>query len=600
MLRIVLFFPSLCFGDEPQKQVLIFYSDDPNIPANFLVSQAIRSTLKSGSPKGVQIFHEALESSRIPNDKYEAELLALLQRKYQGVMFDLIIPISGTALEFVLKYRDQVFPGTPIVFMTLDESRVAGMTLGSNITGVWGKLELSPTLDITLALHPGTQRVVVVSSSSPLGKSMTALAQKEFASYQDKVQFTYLTNLTITELRQALASLPPKTVVIYLNFGDTGGQFLSAPEHLALVTPSANAPIYVVTQTYFVDGVVGGRLLSYSAIGKRTGEVALSVLAGRRPEDIASKPVAGVTMFDWRQLKRWGISEERLPPGSTIFFKELTFWERYKVRVMVVSAMIAIQFLLIAFLLIERSARRRATKTLDKAHAELAHVSRVMTMGELVSSIAHEVNQPLTAIRTYGDASLRFLSADPPNLERLRAAIESSILNASRASEVINRIRSLVRRRGPEKAQLNINEIIREVIDLTLRERIRHRVQLELELEPSLPDIEGDRIQLQQVILNLILNGIESMNSINSRAKVLKIESLGTDQGSVLVTVSDTGIGLDPDDLNRVFDAFYSTKSEGMGMGLSISRTIIEKHDGRLWATSNGGQGAAFHFTLPT
>jgi PAS domain S-box-containing protein len=244
--------------------------------------------------------------------------------------------------------------------------------------------------------------------------------------------------------------------------------------------------------------------------------------------------------------------------------------------------------------------RRKAEDALRKMQAELAHVTRVLTMGELASSIAHEVNQPLTAVVTNGDASLRWLSCAPPDLDEARQAVERMIRAGKQASEVIGRIRAFLKKTVPAKVQLDINELIREVVALARGEAARHQVLPQIQLATDLPPVLGDRVQLQQVVLNLVMNGIEAMTAVSDRPRQLLISSDRSEPGKVQVVVKDCGIGLDLQSKDRLFDAFYTTKPEGMGMGLSISRSIVEAHGGRLWAAPNTGPGATFQFTLPT
>ncbi len=243
--------------------------------------------------------------------------------------------------------------------------------------------------------------------------------------------------------------------------------------------------------------------------------------------------------------------------------------------------------------------RKRAEEALSVAQAELAHVSRVMTMGEMTASIAHEVNQPLAAIIANGDACLNWLERTTPDLEKVRAAVEQIILAAKRGGEVIGRIRALVKKTKAQKTSLDISEVAEEVAALVHGEARKHGVSLRTELAPALPPIEGDRVQLQQVILNLLMNGIEASEGVEDRPRELMIRSQLYSSDSVLVAVQDAGVGFDPDQMPRLFDAFFTTKPGGMGIGLSISRSIIEAHRGRLWASRNAGPGATFQFVLP-
>ncbi len=243
--------------------------------------------------------------------------------------------------------------------------------------------------------------------------------------------------------------------------------------------------------------------------------------------------------------------------------------------------------------------RKHAEDALHNAHAELAHVSRVMTMGELVASIAHEVNQPLGAIVTSGHACLRLLSSEMPDLDKSREVVERMIGDGMRASEVIKRIRDLLHKTTHEKKRLNINETIQEVVALVSSEVLRSKVELKVELGADLPLVLGDRIQLQQVILNLILNAKDALSGAQCNPRELQITSGENGAGGVVVAVRDTGHGFDLKDAERIFDPFFTTKPAGMGLGLSISRTIIETHGGMLWATQNEDKGATIQFALP-
>ena len=244
------------------------------------------------------------------------------------------------------------------------------------------------------------------------------------------------------------------------------------------------------------------------------------------------------------------------------------------------------------------TSRKRAEAELHEAQANLAHVTRVTALGELAASIAHEVNQPLAAVVTNAAACLRWLDRDPANLNEARSTLRSIINDGNRAGEVIQRVRALVNKTTDRKA-LHINEVVNEVMSLVQHGLFSHQVALRLELAPALPPVLADRIQLQQVILNLVINGIEAMQPVTDRPRELVIRTRQNETGQVLVTVSDCGVGVAAEDVDRLFDAFFTTKSGGMGMGLSICRSIVDGHGGRLSASGNTGPGATFQFTLP-
>ncbi|WP_407152701.1 PAS domain S-box protein [Bradyrhizobium sp. ORS 86] len=245
------------------------------------------------------------------------------------------------------------------------------------------------------------------------------------------------------------------------------------------------------------------------------------------------------------------------------------------------------------------TARKRAEAELHESQANLAHVTRVTALGELAASIAHEVNQPLAAVVTNAAACLRWLDRAPPDLNEARGAVEAIIKDGSRAGEIIQRVRALVNKTVEQKAPLDINDVVNEVISLVQHELLSHRASLRLELTPGLPLVLADRIELQQVILNLVINGIEAMQGVTDRPRELVIRTRQDEARHILVTVSDCGTGVAAENADRLFDAFFTTKSAGMGMGLSICRSIIEAHGGRLSMAASAGPGATFQFTLP-
>jgi PAS domain S-box-containing protein len=349
-----------------------------------LVNQILRSTLEKGWPGRIQFYNEALDNHRIPEEKYEQEMVKLLQRKYEGEQIDLIFTLGSAALKFLLKHQDEIFSNTPKIFVNTNEHEVDGLELGQNVTGVQGRIELRPALDLALSLHPGTRRVVVVTGNAPIDKFWEALAHREFQSYENSVEFTYLTNLTIEELRRELASQPPNTIVFFLNFLlDRAGNGYSLPESVSLVAPTSSAPIYVTIQSGFRQGVVGGRMISYEALGRTAAELGARVLAGERPQDIPPQTVPSVAMFDWRELRRWGISEAKLPPGSIVQFRELSVWEQYKWHIIGIISLCILEALLIVYLLFTRARRRRAEQESVRfallAKAEHQHLDEVVS-----------------------------------------------------------------------------------------------------------------------------------------------------------------------------------------------------------------------------
>jgi len=414
---LILLLSSTAFADEPQKNILIFSSDDLSIPGNVLIDRAIRSTLKEHWKSPVQVYDEGTDSFRIPNGKYDAELVALLKRKYEGIHLDLIFAIAPPALRFLLNHQNEIFAGSPIVFLAADPSRVADLQLGSNVTGVSTKIEVAPTLALALTLQPETQRVVVVAGSAAIDQSLLAQAQKEFRAYEGKLTFDYLSGLTLEELTERLAALPEKSIVIYLflNSDNTGKAHINT-EVLPQLVSSSRAPIYGTVQTFLGLGVVGGRLVSFEAAGTEAAKMGLRLLAGESPQNIPPQVIPSVTMVDWRQVRRWGINESRLPADSIVSFKEFSVWELYKWRIIGAIALIIFQTMLIVYLLIIRTKRNRAQaeSTRFSALAEAEH-RRLEEIVANVQGIVWEsrlepgsVNRQTTFVSSYAEKMLGY------------------------------------------------------------------------------------------------------------------------------------------------------------------------------------------------
>jgi PAS domain S-box-containing protein len=325
-------------------------------------------------------------------------------------------------------------------------------------------------------------------------------------------------------------------------------------------------------------------------------------------EDLVSGRIrwADLTPPDWRDRNNARIEQQKSSGRFEPFEKEYTRKDGSRVPVLIGGATfeeggnqgVAYVLDLTERKRVEAEARENEQRYRE-AQLELAHANRVATMGQLTASIAHEVNQPLAAVVANAEACLRWLRRRTPDVDAACRSVEWIIADGNRASEVIRRVRALAKKTDIEKVPLEVNDVVRETIPLVQRELISHQVLLRMELAPTLPMILGDRVQLQQVIINLVMNGIESMQSVTDRPRELVVRSRQDETQQVLVSVADCGVGISAENADRLFTAFFTTKSSGMGMGLSICRSIIDAHGGRLWATTCEPRGALFQFTIP-
>jgi signal transduction histidine kinase len=475
------------------------------------------------------------------------------------------------------------------------------VSLGANTTAVSVNLDLPGIIDNILHVLPRTKTIAVVIGNSPLEKFWLTELREELQPFTNRVQFTWLNELSFESMRNSLAALPPNSAIFYaLLLVDAAGIPHEQERALEILHSEAIAPIFGVFDSQLGRGIFGGPLYPTQEVSRESVRLALRILDGESPSSLQPLSLGPAPpVYDWRELKRWNISESRLPSGSIVRFKEAGIWEQYRWYISGALAIIAIQAALIADLLLQHSRRRRSERDLRRNREQLAHVTRVSTMGELAASLAHELNQPLTAILSNAQAAQRFLSAKPADLKEVREILEDIVTDNSRASEVIRRMRALVKKEELEFAPINIAGVIGDVVQLVRSDGILRNIRVEIECQDGLPSARGDRVQLQQVVLNLLVNAFDAMKDAFAKERKVVVRAQANGAGTVEISVRDHGIGLKNDKLAKIFQPFYTTKREGLGMGLPISRSIIEAHGGRLWAENNADRGATFYFTIP-
>jgi signal transduction histidine kinase len=540
-----------------------------------------------------------MDLSRFGSNNYQLFLRDFLKAKYADKKIDVAIAVFSPSLDFLLNYGSVIFPGTPIVFCGIDNTELSNHVLPPHVRGILVKREFAPTIEVALSLHPKTERAVVVAGTSEFDTRVLEQAKRDFRFYEDRLNFQYLTALPLQNLLTELSHLPAQTLVFLTTlFRDGAGESFIPHEVVEQVSAAANAPTYGFLDQYVGRGIVGGNVYSFSAHGVETAKLALRILAGTEAsEPQVYEAPTNKLLFDWRQLQRWGISESKLPAGSEVRFHEPSTWERYKVQILAITAAILAQALLIAWLLHERQFRHRAERTARETFSELMQMNRMATAGELSAAIAHEVRQPITAIVAMANAALRWLSREDPDIGRARDSLNKVVAAGHHASDVITNVRGLFAKDTQEKIPTDINKLIRTVLGVVYMDLRRHNIESEVNLSEQLPPVIGNEVQLQQVILNLVTNAIDSMRA--SEPRMLSIKTETTEHNSVRVSIEDTGSGIDVGNLDRMFKPLFTTKAHGMGMGLSICKSIIESHAGKIWVTAAAHRGSIFQFELP-
>lgn len=578
------------------RAVLIVDESDPSGGAPTSFSTTLRVTLSNFTPY-VAVFGETLDLSRFAGSKQEAVLRTYIEQKYSDVRFGIIVAVGASAFDLVTRWRSELWPDPPIVFAAIDETTAGELKFDSNTTGLIMGRRIESMVRAARMLVPNLQGVAVLGGSLDKDPYRRGYL-RELPALAAEMELTNLTGLPLTVQAMRAAALPDKTAILYTAlFIDDDGTRYSSPDTLTVIARVANRPIVTDVEKLVGLGATGGFVLDNVAYGQEVAALVLRILDGA---SVAANPVAisefTRPIFDWRQLQRWNISESRLPPGSDIRFREPTMWELYRMRILAAIAVILAQAALIFWLLYEHRRRRSAEAATRQTMSDLLLVNRMATAGELTASIAHEVNQPLAGIVSNANAGIRWLARATPDIDKAEAALKQIVAAGHHASEVVANVRALFKRSAEERVNVDINQLIRHAISLERRDMEAHEVSLGLELAEGLPEVVGVRVQLLQVILNLVRNAVEAMDSAPERTLRIKSELAKSD---ILVSVEDSGAGIEPQNLGHIFDPLFTTKRKGLGIGLSICRSIIEGHDGRMWAISKVGHGSIFFFKLP-
>jgi signal transduction histidine kinase len=583
------------------KRVLLISTGSRLSPGFALVDQGVLEALGKIPSRRVETYAENLDILRFPTERFQRIFTEYLTEKYAEQPPDLIILVFVGNLGIARKLLQHLFPGTPVIVAGFTEEEIPLEQFGSLVSGIAQRVDPRATLELILRLQPQIRRIVVVGGTAEVDLSVLNRVKDAARSFAGRVEFDFWNDRSMAELRQAVAALPPQTAILFSRmFRDGGGQAVISTQAGQSIAQWANVPVYVMTDLALGTGAVGGSVGSIEAFGKRAGELARLILSGAAPTSLPFEVrIDSVPMFDWRALKRWGISENRLPPNSIVRFRQASVWQQYGWYILGALFIFALQATMMAGLLLQRTRRRGAELELQRNREELAHVTRVSTVGELTTSVAHELNQPLGAILSNAEAAEMFLAAEPPALGEVRDILADIRKDDQRASEVIRRMRGLLRKQELAPKSIEINEAVDEVLRLLSIDASARKVAMKFERTAGLARVWCDPVHFQQVVLNLVLNGMEAMAGLSEEKRQVVVRTGPGDNGTVKIAVADSGPGIPIDRLPKLFEPFFTTKKEGMGMGLSIARTIVEAHHGQIWAENNSEIGATFYFTVP-
>jgi signal transduction histidine kinase len=588
-------------ADDPEpKRVLMLQSFGLRFKPWTDFAEFLRPEMIKQSKVPIDFQDLSLLTARLDDDKALAPFVDYLQALYGAKPPDLIIALGAPAAEFVQRYRPQLFPKTPMMFTAVEARRVQYDKLTEYDTVAAAALNFPAAIETILKVLPDTKLIAVVNGASPNEAFWQGVFERELAPFGGRVELRWYNKLSFEDILKDAAHLPPHSAIFWhLMSVDAAGVTHEGNAALHRLSAAANAPIFSYLDGFFDGSIVGGSMHSIERGMAAAAVAAIRILNGEKAGDVKVAPSQfELPRFDWRQLQRFGISDSNLPPGSTVYFREPTVWERYWWQIALVTAVILLQGGLISGLLREHRRRQLAEVQARQRMAELAHVNRFSTAGELTASIAHEINQPLGSILTNAETAKEILNSPSPDIAELNEIVDDILKDDRRANEVIRRMRSLLKKAPFEVKNIDLNDVAREAVDFLSSLAVGRKVELVSVIAPATLPILGDRIQLQQVILNLVVNGIDAMKDTPIENRIISIRTSRVENYAQL-SVSDRGSGIPEQKLKEVFEPFFTSKAQGMGMGLSIARTIIEAHQGLITAKNRDYGGASFRIRLP-
>ncbi|KQV79616.1 sensor histidine kinase [Rhizobium sp. Root1220] len=578
-------------------RVLILYPYDERIAATTVAGEALRNRLLEVTNGKIDLFSEFLDLSRFPEADHAARMERYLDQKYSARRPDVVVALGEESARFIAKTRASIAPTAKLVAAGFGNSPARNIDLPDDVIGAFTTFDILKTAELARALQPSARHLFIIGGSSDFDRRWLATARADLNAFSRSYETTYLENLTIEELIERASHVPPDSIILALTvFKDGAGRNFIPREAVRQIAAKASAPVYGPYQTYIDYGVVGGNTVTFDSLGRTVGDLVADVIAGRPVSDIRAPQT---NIVDARVLRHWGLSEKNLPPGTIEIHKEKTFWEEHWLAATGALGIVAMQAGAIAVLLLERRRRKEAESRSLLHLMEAVHLNQSATAGALSSSIAHELNQPLSAIRNNADAASELLRSEKPDLQLMQQILQDIQEDDQRAGDIIARMRGLLKKRSEiEWQEFDLNDVMTSAICIIHGEAERRGIVLKV-TEPAgeLP-VRADKVHVQQVVLNLATNAMDSILDADSSTRVLTFETSLSNERAALC-VADTGNGIPEERLSRVFEPFYTTKQAGTGLGLSIARAIVETYGGTIAAYNRPEGGAIFRMVLP-
>jgi signal transduction histidine kinase len=598
----------LCVSFQPaeastrHRRIYLLEALSPAVLASGRTIDGFKRRLHERTSEEFDLFVDYMELMRLPSQAHLDSTVRYLSQKYAEAPPDLLITLGRAAIPFMVRNRDIIAPDVPTIVANVPSTAAPDPDQLRNVVYVVSRYDFLKTFRLAQQLQPKAQNVVIVGGASDYDRQWLDDARRELQPHLARYRTRYFSDLPYDAILREVSQLSKDTIVILSAFlADSTGQARTTPEVAADLARVSPAPVYSPVAGTVGMGALGGYADDWEAHGATVADVALEILSGKELTTIPRLNASlHLNRIDARQLRHWHLNPSAIPSGSEVSFREFDLWERYHRQTIVIITIVLMQSAVISWLILERRRRQIAETEQRQRLMQVIHLNRTALAGALSASVVHELNQPLGAIRNFAEAASLHLKSNPPKLQKVEQILESILRDDQRAADIIEHIRELLKRRTEvDLHEFDLNELVQEVVSIISPEALKAGVEISTIRANGSVLVRGDRIQLQQVVMNLAMNGIDAMRNCAPGCATMSIETVQIDDSAIEVSVSDSGVGIPPHMLRKVFETFYTTKRHGTGLGLSIARTIIDAYGGKLWAENRPGGGTVFRFTLP-
>jgi signal transduction histidine kinase len=594
------------YSAKPVKNVLIIFSWSSSLPAYQGMMEGFNAAFSEEPGVTCNLAIEYLDLNRPGSDIVVKTIVGLYNDNYKNIPLDLVIIVGPNGYPVLKENGLKALDQTPVICVDNDTLINDNLLYPQNPDMVKISLnyDFRPTLETAFSLFPGFRDIYVISGISPMDSYYLNKFRISAKNFSKDHSFSYYSNLSVDSLIRRVEKIPRKSLVFVPSyFRDRDGVLISTSDVIAILARRSKAPVLPLADGFTTrKGALGGYVFSFRNVGKEIGRIANHMLKGTSADDIKVRyKTFYEDVYDWDQVKRWNLTQSRLIPSDSLFYyKPVGFWRIYRWYILALFLFLISQTIFIIYLV--RLNRRQKETARQKAEAEniyqeLVREDRLLKMVELTASLSHELNQPLTAILYNAQAGKRFLKSGTIDPRQAEEIFDYIIEDDKRAGGIISSVKNLMKLDNREMENLNLGDLIQETVDIFKSEYIRKNVTLKVTI-PKIPAwIYGEKILLQQVIMNFCRNAINAMEKIDPENRLLEI-TLKTVKSHVTLSVRDSGCGIDPEIKEKLFRPFVTNSKKGFGIGLALSRTIIEKHHGEIWAENHPEGGAEFCFRL--